>query len=72
MDDAMLFKPPASDYAAQYPGFDPNKLIRVIGEPTGGSPAHYGQVAGFTLPSSKIVGTYSTQYLQHATFHYYR
>jgi uncharacterized protein (TIGR03437 family) len=63
MNDAMLFKSPASDYAAQFPGFDPAKLIRVIGEPTGGSPAHYGQVAGFTLPSSKIGGAYSTQYI---------
>lgn len=62
MDDAMLFKTPASEYAAQYPGFDPNKLIRVIGEPTGGAPAHYGQTASFTLPSSKIGGQYSTQY----------
>jgi uncharacterized protein (TIGR03437 family) len=68
MNDAMLFKTPASDYAAQYPGFDPNKLIRVIGEPTGGSPSHYGQVAGFTLPSSKIGGTYSTQYIPAPTF----
>jgi uncharacterized protein (TIGR03437 family) len=68
MDDAMLFKTPASDYAAQYPGFDPAKLIRVIGEPTGGSPAHYGQVAGFTLPSSKIGGAYSTQYIPAPTF----
>jgi uncharacterized protein (TIGR03437 family) len=68
MDDAMLFKTPASDYAAQFPGFDPSKLIRVIGEPTGGSPAHYGQTAGFILPSSKIGGAYSTQYLPAPTF----
>jgi uncharacterized protein (TIGR03437 family) len=68
MDDAMLFKSPASDYAPQFPSFDPAKIIRVIGEPTGGSPAHYGQVAGFTLPSSKIAGTYSTQYIPAPTF----
>jgi uncharacterized protein (TIGR03437 family) len=68
MDDAMLFKTPASDYAAQFSGFDPAKLIRVIGEPTGGSPAHYGQTAGFTLPSSKIGGAYSTQYIPAPTF----
>ncbi|HEY6390013.1 MAG TPA: hypothetical protein VIX89_01975, partial [Bryobacteraceae bacterium] len=68
MNDAMLFKTPASDYAAQFPSFDPAKIIRVIGEPTGGSPAHFGQVAGFTLPSSKIGGTYSTQYFEAPPF----
>lgn len=68
MNDAMLFKSPASDYAPQFPSFDPAKIIRVIGEPTGGAPAHFGQVAAFTLPSSKIGGTYSTQYLPAPSF----
>ena len=68
LDDAMLFKTPASSYAAMFPAFDPNKIIRVIGEPTGGAPAHYGNVLPFTLPSSKLVGQFSTMYFDAPPF----
>lgn len=34
----------------------------LAGEPTGGKPAHFGEVKNFTLPGSRIGGQYSTQY----------
>lgn len=49
LDDAELFK-------------QPSLAATVIGEPTGGKPAHYGNVASFTLPSSRIQGQYSQQF----------
>ena len=68
LDDAMLFKTPASSYASMFPAFDPNKIIRVIGEPSGGAPAHYGNVLPFTLPSSKLTGQFSTVYFDAPPF----
>ena len=68
LDDAMSFKTPASAYAAMFPAFDPTRIIRVIGEPTGGAPAHYGSVLPFTLPSSKLTGQFSTVYLDAPPF----
>jgi uncharacterized protein (TIGR03437 family) len=34
----------------------------IAGEPTGGKPAHFGEVKNFTLPGSNILGQHSTQY----------
>ena len=51
MDDAEVFKQPGLAVPA-----------RVIGEPTGGKPSHYGNVSAFTLPGSRIPGQYSTQF----------
>ncbi|HYL78263.1 MAG TPA: hypothetical protein VEU96_28870 [Bryobacteraceae bacterium] len=68
MADAMLFKTPADEYQPVIPGFDPEKIIRIIGEPTGGAPSHFGQVAGFVLPSSKLTGHYSTQFVDAPPF----
>jgi uncharacterized protein (TIGR03437 family) len=62
VDDAMQFKAPASTYAALYPNFDPAKVIRIIGEPTGGGPGGFGEVLPFSLPSSRLNGQYSTEY----------
>jgi uncharacterized protein (TIGR03437 family) len=52
MDDAEVFKEPGLGVA-----------VRVIGEPTGGKPAHFGNVASFTLPGSHIPGQYSHQFI---------
>lgn len=49
MDDAELFKQPGLAVPA-----------RIIGEPTGGKPSHFGNVNAFTLPASQIPGQYST------------
>jgi len=49
MDDSEVFKQPGLPVPA-----------RVIGEPTGGKPSHYGNVNSFTLPASQIPGQYST------------
>jgi len=38
-------------------------LVQVLGEPTGGATQGYGNVTGFTLPSSGLVGQYSTQFI---------
>jgi uncharacterized protein (TIGR03437 family) len=51
MDDAEIFKQPGLAVPA-----------RVIGESTGGKPAHYGNVKPFTLPGSLIPGQYSTTF----------
>jgi hypothetical protein len=37
-----------------------------IGEETGGSPNHYGQVQSFTLPNLRMVISYSTKYFKRA------
>lgn len=34
----------------------------IAGEPTGGKPAHFGEVKNFTLPGSNIMGQHSTRY----------
>lgn len=36
----------------------------LVGEPTGGKPNHYGQVASFTLPNSGIRISYSTRFFR--------
>lgn len=36
----------------------------LVGEPTGGSPNHFGEVKTFTLPHSKCVVQYSTKYFK--------
>jgi uncharacterized protein (TIGR03437 family) len=51
MDDAELFKQPSWGGTA-----------RVIGEPTGGRPQHFGNVASFNLPGSQTPGQYSRQF----------
>ena len=51
MDDAEVFEQPGVAVPAH-----------VIGEPTGGKPAHYGNVNSFTLPGSQVLGQYSTQF----------
>jgi uncharacterized protein (TIGR03437 family) len=52
VDDAEVFKEPGAGIP-----------VHVIGEPTGGKPAHFGNVASFTLPGSQTPGQYSTQFL---------
>ena len=52
MDDAEVFKGPGLGVP-----------MHVIGEPTGGKPAHFGNVASFTLPGSQIPGQYSRQFI---------
>jgi uncharacterized protein (TIGR03437 family) len=52
MDDAEVFKAPGAGIP-----------VHVIGEPTGGKPAHFGNVASFTLPGSQTPGQYSQQFL---------
>ena len=49
--------------AQSLPGVSVNQLLAVIGEPTGGEPNEYGEVVGFTLPGSGMLGQYSTEYL---------
>ena len=51
MDDAEVFKGPGL-----------GAPMRLIGEPTGGKPAHFGNVASFILPGSQIPGQYSRQF----------
>jgi uncharacterized protein (TIGR03437 family) len=62
MDDAMQFKQPIPPELGLPPGADVGKLVRILGEPTGGKPEHYGEVKPFTLPASQLVGQYSTQF----------
>jgi len=62
--DAMLLKQPIpSSVAAAFPGIDLSKLVQVLGEPTGGATQGYGNVTGFTLPGSGLVGQYSTEFI---------
>jgi len=67
MDDAMEIKSSALQYAALFPGVDVSSRFVVIGEPTGGKPAEYGEVDGFTLPGSGLNGQYSTKFLPNPT-----
>jgi uncharacterized protein (TIGR03437 family) len=62
MDDAIEIKSVALQYQTFFPDVDVSKLFAVIGEPTGGKPAEYGQVNGFILPGSGLNGQYSTRY----------
>ena len=58
LDIAMGIK--SSALAELYPGFD--KATIVVGEPSGGPPAGYGQVKPFSLPYLGLSGQYSTVY----------
>jgi hypothetical protein len=40
----------------------------LVGGPTAGSPSHYGEVQGFTLPRSKLPVMYSTKYFWRPDF----
>jgi uncharacterized protein (TIGR03437 family) len=60
VDNAMMMKSRAIEAAAKYPDLGLDKLMIVIGEPTGGAPSGYGNVLPFTLPGSKLTGQYST------------
>jgi uncharacterized protein (TIGR03437 family) len=42
--------------------------VRKVGEPTGGSPNMYGEVASFTLPNSKLTVNYSTRYFSYPQY----
>ena len=60
-DDAESLKTPPSQYGLPVPaGFDPGRLIHIIGEPTSEAPAHAMRTSPFTLPSSKLDGEYTT------------
>jgi len=62
--DAMLLKQTAPpEVAALFPNEDFSKLVRMIGEPTGGATGGYGDVTAFHLPGSGLLGQYSTQYI---------
>lgn len=52
VDDAQVFKQPGLGIPAV-----------LIGEPTGGKPAHFGNVNNFVLPASQIQGQYSTNFI---------
>jgi uncharacterized protein (TIGR03437 family) len=60
MDDAMILKSQALQAGAPTPGSA--QWLVVAGEATGGKPAHYSNVKGFTLPASQLTGQYSTQF----------
>lgn len=62
LDDAMALKSDALQADRQNPGLGIASRFVVIGEPTGGKPAHFGSVTGFALPSSRLSGQYSTAY----------
>jgi hypothetical protein len=69
MDDAMDLKQPVPpEVAAAFPTADFTQLMRIVGEPTGGKPAEYGEVKSFTLPGSQVVGQYSTKYFPNPDF----
>ncbi|HTS28849.1 MAG TPA: hypothetical protein VMH81_23425 [Bryobacteraceae bacterium] len=62
--DAMIMKQPVPpEIQALYPQVDFATVLQMIGEPTGGATGGYGNVIPFTLPSSGLVGQYSTQYI---------
>lgn len=67
MDDAMEIKSAALQYASEFPGIDLSQRFIVIGESSGGKPAEYGEVVGFTLPGSGLNGQYSTKYFPNPT-----
>jgi uncharacterized protein (TIGR03437 family) len=56
MDDAMAVKLIPTQFPAA------SGRVVVIGEPTGGKPAEYGEVMPFVLPGSGLDGQYSTQF----------
>ncbi|HEY6345266.1 MAG TPA: hypothetical protein VIY49_27540 [Bryobacteraceae bacterium] len=58
----MDLKVDALDLAAQAPALDIGSRFIVIGEPSGGQPAEFGEVVGFTLPGSGLDRQYSTDY----------
>lgn len=60
--NAMLFKSLQMQAAAESPGLGLEKRLYVIGEASGGSPSHYGNVTAFTLPNSQLTGQYSTKF----------
>ena len=61
--DAEYFKAPASEYGpAVPPGFDPSKIVIVMGEPTSEAPG-VSDTTSFTLPYSKLDGEYSSAYI---------
>jgi uncharacterized protein (TIGR03437 family) len=63
MDDSMALKQPMPpDFTSAFPNYDFTKLVQLVGEPTGGKPAEYGNITNFTLPGSKLGGQYSTKY----------
>lgn len=62
LDDAMEIKSNAIQAASLYPGYNIDKSTIVIGEPSGGPPAGYGEVLGFSLPYLGLSGQYSTLY----------
>src|SRR5262249_11755545 len=69
VNNAMQLKTPLPpEFAPLLPGVDLAKRIRVLGEPTGGAPAGYGEVLPFTLPSSKLSGQYSTRFFDKPEF----
>jgi uncharacterized protein (TIGR03437 family) len=59
--DAIWLKSLQLQAAAANPGRDLEKKMVVIGEPTGGSTAGFGNVIQFVLPYSKLTGQYSTK-----------
>jgi uncharacterized protein (TIGR03437 family) len=59
----QLKQPVAANVAASFPNVDMSKLVRILGEPASGATGGWGDVVGFTLPSSGLVGQYSTQYI---------
>ena len=67
MDDAMEIKSEALQYTTAFPGVDLSQRFVVIGEASGGKPAEYGEVVGFTLPGSGLNGQYSTKYFPNPT-----
>jgi uncharacterized protein (TIGR03437 family) len=62
LDDAMEIKSTAIAAASQYPGLNLDKSLVVIGSPSGGPPAGYGEVLPFALPYLGMSGQYSTAY----------
>jgi uncharacterized protein (TIGR03437 family) len=69
MDTAMNSKVPLpTDFTALFPNFDFSHLVQLIGEPTGGKPAEYGEVLPFTLPGSAVLGQCSTMYFPNPSY----
>jgi uncharacterized protein (TIGR03437 family) len=62
MDNAMALKSNALQADSQSAGLGIAERLLAIGEPTGGKPAEYGEVAAFTLPGSGLNGQYSTTF----------
>jgi uncharacterized protein (TIGR03437 family) len=62
LDNAMTIKSGALSAAASYPGLGLDKSTIVIGAPSGGPPAGYGEVKAFALHYGGFSGQYSTTY----------